>query len=80
MDLKPLVLALALGASTECIECPECPTWDTLKRAGVEIVCEDAFGAVPMVNYWSQQMPKACRKIKEIRILDKDIRVKKVGN
>jgi hypothetical protein len=51
------------------------PTYDVLKRAGVEIVCENAFGKVPSVNYWDQEVPMACSKLREVRVTNKNIKI-----
>lgn len=48
------------------MECPECPTWNALKRAGVEIVCANAFGSVPSVNYWPVEAGMACSRVSKV--------------
>lgn len=57
--------------------CPDCPTWDTLKRAGLEVICTDAFGEVPSVSYWPVEVGMACSKIKKVVITDKRIEVER---
>lgn len=57
--------------------CPECPTWDALRRAGVEITCENAFGEIPAVNYWPVEVPMGCNKIKKIIVTDPHIKVER---
>ena len=58
-----------------CPACPDCPTYDTLKRAGLEIICENAFGKIPPINYWPVEVSMACNKIREIRVTNKAIKV-----
>lgn len=68
-------VAAVIEMDRNCPACPECPTWDALKRAGVEIICTNAFGEVPSVNYWPVEVGMACSRIKEVRITNDKIKV-----
>lgn len=68
---------VAAVMAAECPSCPECPTYNTLKRAGVEIVCTNAFGAVPSVNYYAVENEMACNRVKKIVVTDKRIEVER---
>lgn len=62
-------------AAVMASECEPCPTWDALKRAGVEIICANAFGEIPAVNYWPTEVQMGCNRIKEVRITDGRVKV-----